>query len=180
MKNIHVLPTPKPSTLIKNNLGYALVTDEFTQSDLDLIQAKFQNISITNDEQAKEGDWCIDSVYNEEGEIIKTIYKKRIGIEYKDNSSTEKKIILTTDVDLIKDGVQAIDEEFLEWFVKNPSCEEVEVESWQPYADFDFDYKIIIPKEEPKQKTLKKRLKEWFEQFKKKYYYEKHTRITNR
>jgi hypothetical protein len=36
------------------------------------------------------------------------------------------KIILTTDQDLIKDGVQAIDDEFLEWFVKNPSCEEVE------------------------------------------------------
>jgi hypothetical protein len=30
-----------------------------------------------------------------------------------------KKIILTTDLDLIKDGVQSIDNEFLEWFVKN-------------------------------------------------------------
>jgi hypothetical protein len=38
-----------------------------------------------------------------------------------------KKIILTTDQDLIKDGVQAIDDKFLEWFVNNPSCEEVEV-----------------------------------------------------
>ena len=37
-----------------------------------------------------------------------------------------KKIILTTDKELIKDGVQAIDDDFLEWFVKNPSCEEVE------------------------------------------------------
>jgi hypothetical protein len=40
---------------------------------------------------------------------------------------TDKKIILTTDPDLIKDGVQAIDDEFLEWFVKNNSCEGVEV-----------------------------------------------------
>ena len=38
-----------------------------------------------------------------------------------------KKIILTTDQDLIKDGVQAIDDDFLEWFVKNPSCEVVDV-----------------------------------------------------
>jgi hypothetical protein len=30
-----------------------------------------------------------------------------------------QKIILTTDLDLIKDGVQSIDNEFLEWFVKN-------------------------------------------------------------
>jgi hypothetical protein len=39
------------------------------------------------------------------------------------NRSYYKKIILTTDQDLIKDGVQAIDDEFLEWFVSNPSCE---------------------------------------------------------
>ena len=39
----------------------------------------------------------------------------------------QKKIIITTDQDLIKDGVQAIDDEFLEWFVKNPSCESVDI-----------------------------------------------------
>jgi hypothetical protein len=54
MKNIHILRTDKPSRLIKNNRGYALITDEFTQSDLDFIQAKFQNIYITNDEEIKE------------------------------------------------------------------------------------------------------------------------------
>jgi hypothetical protein len=66
-----------------------------------------------------------------------------------------KKIVLTTDQDLIKDGVQAIDDEFLEWFVKNPSCGEVEVESGLFfYAEGeDRRYKIIIPSEEPKQET---------------------------
>lgn len=39
-----------------------------------------------------------------------------------------KKIILTTDQDLIKDGVQAIDDEFLEWFSsKNGNVNFVEV-----------------------------------------------------
>ena len=39
-----------------------------------------------------------------------------------------KKIILTTDQDLIKDGVQAIDDEFLEWFCsKNGEVDFVEV-----------------------------------------------------
>jgi len=58
-----------------------------------------------------------------------------------------KKIILTTDQDLIKDGVQSIDDEFLEWFVNNPSCDRIDfvlindIEPW---------YKIIIPKKEPK------------------------------
>jgi hypothetical protein len=67
------------------------------------------------------------------------------------------KIILTTDPTLIADGVQAIDDEFLEWFVKNPSYESVEVEKDQ-YIDKTIsdtevftDYIIIIPKEEPKQ-----------------------------
>ena len=60
---------------------------------------------------------------------------------------------MSTDADLIKDGIQAIDDEFLEWFVKNPSCEEVEVMN---VPDFIYQtkhscYKIIIPKEEPKQ-----------------------------
>jgi parallel beta-helix repeat protein len=73
------------------------------------------------------------------------------------------KIILTTDTDLIKDGVQETPDEFLEWFVKNPSCEEVEVKKeccgqcderlcevydtgigWNKNNTF---YEIIIPKE---------------------------------
>jgi hypothetical protein len=71
-----------------------------------------------------------------------------------------KKIILTTDIDLIKDGVQAIDDEFLEWFIKNPSCENVKVEKDEFYSKkafiegknaITYEYKIIIPKEKPKQ-----------------------------
>ena len=61
-----------------------------------------------------------------------------------------KKIILTTDQDLIKDGVQKIDDEFLEWFVKNPSCGRVEVDG-KFKNDFNQKYSIIISKEEPKQ-----------------------------
>jgi hypothetical protein len=40
-----------------------------------------------------------------------------------------RKIILTTDQELIKDGVQAIDDEFLEWFVNNTSCDRVEIKT---------------------------------------------------
>jgi hypothetical protein len=71
-----------------------------------------------------------------------------------------KKIILTTDNELIEDGVQAIDDTFLEWFVKNPSCEEVgiKVEFIQTpdYLKDGFYYKIIIPQEE--QKELRRKL----------------------
>jgi hypothetical protein len=67
---------------------------------------------------------------------------------------------MTTDQDLIKDGVQAIDDEFLEWFVQNPSCEEVGVVSAKTIPALQLTgnghcwWKIIIQKEEPKQETL--------------------------
>jgi hypothetical protein len=55
------------------------------------------------------------------------------------------KIILTTDKYLIKNGIQAIENEFLEWFVNNQSCEFVNVKK-----DYLVGY-YILPKEEPKQ-----------------------------
>ena len=77
-----------------------------------------------------------------------------------------KKIILTTDQDLIADGIQAISDEFINWFVKNPSCEEVEVSDYIKQIGWESDengrdmilnkrfYEIIIPKEEPKQREV--------------------------
>jgi hypothetical protein len=69
----------------------------------------------------------------------------------------ESKIIPTTDQNLIKERVQAINDEFLEWFVKNPSCEEVEVLHQDVYSMGKWDRRsnIIIPKETPKQNLEK-------------------------
>ena len=143
-KNIHVLPTDKPSKLFYN-VGGALL---FTKWD----NYNGVNIYITSDEEIKEGDYFI--AYSV------TIDKKpyiSCASEYKERKKEKGKIILTTDVDLIKDGVQSINDEFLEWFVKNPSCESVEVEKMFNVVQFtsrEYIYKIIIPKEEPKQETL--------------------------
>jgi len=61
-------------------------------------------------------------------------------------------IILTTNKLLIEDGVQSIDDEFLEWFVKNPTCEFIKITKTSKLMnDFLYGlsfYKIIIPKEE--------------------------------
>ncbi len=68
-----------------------------------------------------------------------------------------KKIILTTDQDLIKDGVQAIDDEFLEWFVKNPSCEYVPIITTIVLNESTYKTNIGFEswrKEEPKKETL--------------------------
>ena len=142
MKNIHVLPTDKPSRLRYNLSNVLALTKEPYR---DYSKQVNQNICITNDEEIKEGDW------------VYSIWDKKIKRAIKDikDALFLKKVILTTDQDLIKDGVQAIDDEFLEWFIKNPSCEKVNIEKDYSYGNLEhFDYKIIIPKEEPKQECL--------------------------
>lgn len=154
MKNLHIIPTNDPSKLIKNNLGYGIVSDAWKQFDIDLIQAQFQNIYITSSEEIKGGDWVFD-IFKNACPVIRQLKTEEevLGVQ-----KTEFKIILTDNKDLIKDGVQAIDDEFLEWFVKNPSCEEVEVK-WVKTPDGIFYhkdnvpygyYKVIIPQEESK------------------------------
>ena len=82
---------------------------------------------------------------------------------YLQSETGYKEILLSTDAKLIADGVQSIDDKFLEWFVKNPSCEEVEVEKMVNMIQFtsrQFIYKIIITQEEPKQEKWDKLNKE--------------------
>jgi hypothetical protein len=163
MKNIHILPTDKPSRLFKVS-GELKLTRNFDFYN----GSEYQNVYITSDEEIKEGDWFhLDMSNNDRpDEIHKMGTNKRSktgGINFSEpNSWTKscKKIILTTDQDLIKDGVQSIDDGFLGWFVKNPSCEFVEVEKKSNIeikeisyeGDFQnveyVNYKIIIPQED--------------------------------
>ena len=147
MKNLHLIPTDKPSRLCLSNNSILTIIEEanYTFSHIQSV-----HIYITSDEEIKEGDWVEDNhnIYQikDKNHLLTVL-----------NFGDAKKITLTTDQDLIKDGVQAIDDEFLEWFVKNPTCEEVEVvEELNMNGKNGLDrarfiYKIIIPKEEPKQ-----------------------------
>jgi hypothetical protein len=181
MKNIHIIGTDKPSRLF---IGQE--TGELCLYIKDVIhQKEKQNIYITSDEEITDCNCYVINAVGEMGrrnvfkpiKVTEEIVRKEPLITYP-NGGWCKKIILTTDTALISDGVQAIPDEFLEWFVKNPSCEEVEVEKRKllqgtnfykiitPQEDFDFDelhYKetfesrqYYIPKEEPK--PLKKSL----------------------
>ncbi len=149
MKNIHILGTENPSRLFEID-GHLIINRE------QLIQPKYyRNIYITSDEEIKEGSYVLgvteDRIFQVNKKSLDMILKMTVKPNW-------KKIILTTDQDLIKDGVQGIDDEFLEWFVNNPSCEEVEL-GLEHYFDknigkspfFPLRYKIIIPKEDPKQ-----------------------------
>jgi hypothetical protein len=158
MKNLHIIPTDKPSVLILRQDGKLFFTGYGGQLGKvhGLIKDVPQHIYITSDEEIKEDveQWYLDSFLNKP-------YNSG-GAQY---SSKQDVIIMTTDQDLIKDGVQAIDDEFLEWFIKNPSCESVEIENTcleVRVCDCAMNenclkpgYKIIVPQEEPKQETLK-------------------------
>jgi hypothetical protein len=157
MKNIHIIPTDKPSRLCydkDDNLLFA------PNSGFTIADGK-QNIYITNDEKIKDGDSYINGKY---------LYKAD---RFYTKAEFDKKIILTDNKDLIKDGIQPIDNEFLEWFVNNP-CERVEVKSessrkfgmWKPEY-YPKIYKIIIPQEEHKQSV-----QEYEQQGLEKYSYE--------
>jgi hypothetical protein len=158
MKNIHLISTDKPSVL-----GYLTKKGREVFKDLrlfgrlmpNILDNENQHIYITSDEEIKEGDWFTD-----DNNSLKRSYKLS-HVQF----ANPKKIILTTDQDLIKDGVQSIDDEFLEWFVKNPSCEWVEVGyGWIRLAETDNEgYWVSIPdkqfemqQEEPKQSSMNK------------------------
>ena len=157
-KNIHVVATDKPSRvyLIKSNnkLGITSNNPEFTENFGSGTQN--QNIYITSDEEIKEGDWYALFMLDEKTKyetikfdcIVKADLDKTNEYLVEPYSQYCKKIILTTDQDLIKDGVQAIDDEFLEWFVKNKSCEFVKIGKGYFKNDYEESFKIIIPQEE--------------------------------
>ena len=153
MKNLHLLPTEKPSRLHLKSDGFYLTKEENS-----FIPYSYpQDIYITSDEEIKKvkqhkGKWHL-----EKGKILNWFPN------YLTDLSECKLVILTTDPDLINDGVQAIPDEFLEWFVKNPSCEFVEIEETfnkgtqnnisngkisYTKNEIPITYKIIIPQEE--------------------------------
>jgi hypothetical protein len=136
-RNIHIISTEKPRRYRGGKVSTFTAVASMMPTEF------IPNMYITSNEEIKEGDWVI--TYN--GLLAKVI------TEFEWHFKNSKKIILTTDQDLIKDGVQAIDDDFLEWFVKNPSCESVEVE----YGDDGNGYQII-PKEEPNPFELSKAL----------------------
>jgi hypothetical protein len=151
MKNIHLLPTDKPSRIRIGNNGnfvFGLIQNSIASKNDSYTN---QNIYIIDDSEIKDvrphkGKWQLEG-----GLILNKLP------DYLTDLSECKLIIMTTDPELIADGVQSINDEFLQWFIMNPSCEYIEVINNETgnYREFDSTpnllYKIIIPQEEPKQ-----------------------------
>ena len=124
MKNIHILPTDKPSRLTRAlhyNNSLRLVHKNYK---CDAKDEQYQNIYITSDEEIKDirphkGKWHL-----EKENILNKLP------DYLTDLSECKLVIMTTDDDLINDGVQSIDDEFLEWFCsKNGQVDFVKIVS---------------------------------------------------
>ena len=168
MKNIHVLPTDNYSPLVYSTNKYGgLFLSKYYSPTKDMGDS-YQHIYITSDEEIKFNVYCLIN-----GVICKTeLFENKIvsrqltgGATMDICKSEYSEIILTTDQDLIKNSIQAIDDEFLEWFVNNPSFKGVEVIYGlynpsgrkvnfeilnQNHSQCVWKYKIIIPNEEPK------------------------------
>jgi len=149
MKNIYLIPTDKASEFYSINGKHKLANSTMAMDwYISSVGYKPHNIYITSkEEDFNENDYVI----KKDGRLVKVSY-----LLSKDLDGGSK-VVIASDPDLIADGVQAIDDEFLEWFVKNPSCEFVEVNKlcYGALSGFaDAGYKIIIPQEEPKQEII--------------------------
>jgi hypothetical protein len=151
MKNIYLLPTGESRLSLNRsyrdfNVGteagepYWIYSDYKHFHSVTDSSVRPQHMYITNDEQIKEGDWCHTigtSLFNEQiGKVTKQVIADngKYGVVF-------KKIILTTDP-------KQIDDEFLEWFVKNPSCDKVVVDEYNTFGVDNWMYLITIPKED--------------------------------
>jgi hypothetical protein len=163
MRNIYILPTDKPSRLHTYKGVLNLAAAEFVAPTIVKNNLINLNIYITNDVEIKEGDFFLHP--------DNTVERASRNLD----GRGVKKIILTTDPSL--DSVQAIDDEFLEWFVMNPICEKIEIKtrylhsyktgetfiSFSKTPEFSSRnmqcikieprYEIIIPQEESKQEN---------------------------
>ena len=156
MKNLHVLTTENQSRLRYNTITKIWELNEFPKYHTDIKST--HNIYITSEEEIKEGDWYLDTSMKSSNFAVNKCDSERLETVAKQFKNLFKKIILTTDQKLTDGNVQPIPDEFLEWFVKNSSCEEIEIKHIiKEYVDdqdaygYDVNYYIIItPKEESK------------------------------
>jgi hypothetical protein len=182
MKNLYLVPTDKPS-----RLAYLSKKGKEVYKDLrlfgtlmpNILDSENQHIYITSDEEIKGGEYVLiireGLLIGKKGDVLKIESTKESRTEYIRINGTKdwfasdvnyqkdwnyKKIILTTDEQLIADGIQAIDDSFIEWYVKNPSYEEIKTESLN-IGNGKLGYVICKPQEEPKQKTLEEAAKEF-------------------
>ena len=157
MRNIHTIATDKPSRLYYNNNDKMLQFCELCKESTPLKENR--NIYIISDDKIVEGDYGLGFALGIRGTGRGHFVFKQDGTNVGKVTAIcdgSKKIIITTDEELISEGVQKIDDYFLQWFIVNSSCEIVELEKTKRRFVHNVggitghvdNYKIIIPSEE--------------------------------
>ena len=160
MKNIFLIPTPKESRLWRyldsNKLRFDNIS---TPNSNECTKCSNEYVYITSDSKFVRDEYITDGI-----EVMKAT-PKLVDAQGLVDRRDWKKILMTTDPELIKDGVHPIGEDFLKWFVENPTCIKVEVvyglfnpmgrqvdpnDLGQNHSKCVWKYKIITTKEEPK------------------------------
>lgn len=145
---------------------------------------KLHDMYILEDSEVKDGEYgiCLNLVregFKSHQAVFKMNASQRTAMEELGGRKKAEvfKIILTTNPALIKDGVQKINDGFLNYFIKNPSCDFVEVELTlkafdEQHRKIEYamekgdytknSYKIIIPNQNSQKinLTLKERLRQ--------------------
>ena len=160
-KNIFVLPTTEPSCvyLVKNTNALALTTKDPHAMEHYGSGTHNQHVYITNKDPYERGDWVKNVTIN-----LEVPFKLDVdGVLYTTLAPCKfEKIVLTTDLKLVADGIKEIEVEFLR-LLKDKKLEEiniVEVEkipllSNNGRALYGYNYKPIIrAKENLKKHTV--------------------------
>jgi hypothetical protein len=155
MKNIFLIPTENSSRLSIKDGILILHRQQWRKGT--------QNLHITSDSKFVRDEYITDGI-----EVMKAT-PKLVDAQGLVDRRDWKKILMTTDPELIKDGVYPIGEEFLKWFVENSTCFKVEVvyglfnpmgrqvdpnDLGQNHSKCVWKYKIITTKEEQKQHLI--------------------------
>jgi len=164
MKNIFLIPTPNESRLWRDLDSNELRLDNIsTPNSNECTKCSNEYVYITSDSKFVRDEYITDGI-----EVIKAT-PKLVNAQGLVDRRDWKKILMTTDPELIKDGVHPIGEEFLKWFVENPTCTKVEVvyglfnpmgrqvdpnDLGQNHSKCVWKYKIITTKEEQKQHLI--------------------------
>ncbi len=157
MKRIVLLPTENPSVIYKrNDLNTYHLGDCVKCDPTDTLRTNYHMYIISDDDNLELGGYQFNSKYGDE--LQKTNQRDIDSRKYWEADDYYiSKILLTTDLELVKDGIQEVPESFLNWFLENPSCEHVELkqEKLHPGEVMDdsypkdfLDYQIVLPEGE--------------------------------
>jgi hypothetical protein len=180
MKNIHIIPTKNSSYLsIDDNDNLILHRKQWRKNT--------QHLYITSNDNITHGDFVIlksGRLCQAQTNSGSLGFNSIDGYAFLYFQDEDKKIILTTDPDLIKNKVQGIDDEFLEWIVKNPDTDFVKTEFGlfnsmgrkldpndlgQNQSTAIWKHKIFIPEQKPKTYLDKLQFPELVEELSKYY-----------